>query len=122
RSVRSRVHEHPDAPHSHLLLRARRERPRSRAAEQRDEVASPQTLLRRPDHGPGVHPQAGRVPLTSRTIQISKHAPMKPAIRQPNHPARTIPNALKIALAIAAPTTPTTIFISSPMSLFMHCS
>src|SRR5262249_798211 len=26
-------------------------------------------------------PQAGRVPLTSRTIQISKHAPMKPAIR-----------------------------------------
>src|SRR5262249_55323597 len=59
---------------------ARCERPRGPAAEQRDELAAPHDYcLRQPDHRPG--PQAGRVPLTSRTIQISKHAPMKPAIR-----------------------------------------
>jgi hypothetical protein len=39
------VHEHADAPHSiGLLLRARRERPRCRAAEQRDEVATPHLI------------------------------------------------------------------------------
>src|SRR5262249_27651967 len=37
---RSRAHEHADAPHPLALLRARRERPRSRAAEQRDELAT----------------------------------------------------------------------------------
>src|SRR5262249_30630443 len=31
--------QHPDSPHPVGLLRARRERPRRRAAEQRDEVA-----------------------------------------------------------------------------------
>jgi hypothetical protein len=35
------VHEHADAPHSLGLLRPRRERPSRRAAEQRDELASP---------------------------------------------------------------------------------
>jgi hypothetical protein len=30
---------------------------------------------------PVVRPQAVRVPVTSRAIQISKHAPMNPAIR-----------------------------------------
>ena len=40
RIVRGQVHEHADAPHPLALLRARRERPRSRrAAEQRDELA-----------------------------------------------------------------------------------
>src|SRR5262249_38892620 len=33
-------HEHADAPHTFGLLRMRRERPRSRAAEQRDELAT----------------------------------------------------------------------------------
>jgi hypothetical protein len=32
-------HQHADAPHALGLLRARRERPRGRAPEQRDEVA-----------------------------------------------------------------------------------
>ena len=74
--------EEPDHRHRRLL-RARREWPRdSRAPEQRDELVSRQDhCLRQPDHGPGVRPQAGRVPLTNRTIQIRKHAPMKPAIR-----------------------------------------
>src|SRR5262249_44885713 len=36
---RSRAHEHVDAPHLLAVLRARRERPRRRAAEQRDELA-----------------------------------------------------------------------------------
>src|SRR5262249_40625591 len=36
----SEVHEDRDPPHPLALLRARRERPRSRAAEQRDELAS----------------------------------------------------------------------------------
>jgi hypothetical protein len=35
----SRAHEHPDAAHALALLRARRERPRCRAAEKRDEFA-----------------------------------------------------------------------------------
>ena len=39
RIVRSYGHEHPDAPHAVALLRTRRERPRRRAAEQRDELA-----------------------------------------------------------------------------------
>src|SRR5262249_8177814 len=40
RIVRAPAHEHADAPHPLGLLRARRERPRSRrAAEQRDEPA-----------------------------------------------------------------------------------
>src|SRR5262245_25388229 len=38
--------EIPD--HRHLLLRARRERPRGRAAEQRDELAPPHGLPLRP--------------------------------------------------------------------------
>src|SRR5258705_13877918 len=33
-----RAHEHADAPHPLVLLRTRRERPGSRAAEQRDEL------------------------------------------------------------------------------------
>jgi hypothetical protein len=32
-------HEHADAPHLAALLRARRERPRRRAAKERDEIA-----------------------------------------------------------------------------------
>jgi hypothetical protein len=41
RIVRGQVREHPDAPHSLALLRARRERPRGcRAPEQRDEFAA----------------------------------------------------------------------------------
>src|SRR5262249_37610251 len=40
RIIRSKVHEHTDAPHPLSLLRVRRERPRGRrAAEQRDELA-----------------------------------------------------------------------------------
>ena len=35
-----KTHEHPDAPHPLASLRPRRERPRGRAAEQRDEVAA----------------------------------------------------------------------------------
>src|SRR5262249_29688465 len=38
--VRSPVHEHAAAPHPVGLLRPRRERPRCRAAEPRDEVAT----------------------------------------------------------------------------------
>src|SRR5262245_10212079 len=37
--VRSQAHYDADAPHALALLRTRRERPRSRAAEQRDELA-----------------------------------------------------------------------------------
>src|SRR5215469_11696219 len=37
---RSRAHEHVDAPHPLAVLRARRERPRRRAANERDEVAA----------------------------------------------------------------------------------
>src|SRR6516164_5806908 len=37
--VRGQVHEHSDPPHPLALVRARRERPRGRAAEQRDELA-----------------------------------------------------------------------------------
>ena len=41
RIVGGEVHKHSDAPHPLRLLRARRERPRhSRAAEQRDDIAS----------------------------------------------------------------------------------
>src|SRR5262249_5457575 len=39
RIVRTRVHEHADAPHPLRLLRPRHERPRGRAAEQRNELA-----------------------------------------------------------------------------------
>jgi hypothetical protein len=42
--VRGRAHEHPDAPHSLALLRARRERPRRRAAEQGDEIPPPHSI------------------------------------------------------------------------------
>src|SRR5262249_23724268 len=38
RIVRWQIHEHADAPHPLALLRARRERPRRRAAEQRAEL------------------------------------------------------------------------------------
>jgi hypothetical protein len=34
-------HQHPDLPHLLSLLRVRRERPRGRTAEQRDELAPP---------------------------------------------------------------------------------
>src|SRR5262245_30346766 len=37
-------HQHADAPHPHALLRPRRERPRRRAAEQRDELALPHSI------------------------------------------------------------------------------
>ena len=40
RIVRGQRHEHADAPHPLALLRARRERPRRRAAEERDELAA----------------------------------------------------------------------------------
>ena len=40
--VRGESIEHADAPHTLALLRARRERPSRRAAEQRDELASPE--------------------------------------------------------------------------------
>src|SRR5215471_1737344 len=39
--VRSPVHEHANPPQTFRLLRARRERPCGRAAEQRDEIAAP---------------------------------------------------------------------------------
>src|SRR5262245_6211543 len=41
RIVRGERREHPDAPHSLAVLRLRRDRPRCRAAEQRDELAPP---------------------------------------------------------------------------------
>ena len=41
RIVRGQVHKHADAPHPLGLLRACGERPRRRAAEKRDELASP---------------------------------------------------------------------------------
>src|SRR5262249_25884595 len=41
RIVRGGAHQHADASHPLRLLRARRERPRGRAAEQRDEIAPP---------------------------------------------------------------------------------
>ena len=41
RLIGSRVHEHADVPHPLALLRARRERPGSRAADERDELAPP---------------------------------------------------------------------------------
>jgi len=37
---RRRAHEHPDTPHPLALLCARREWPRRRTADQRDEVAA----------------------------------------------------------------------------------
>src|SRR5262249_40825534 len=40
RIARAVGHQHADAPHSLWLLRARRERPRGRAAEKRDELAT----------------------------------------------------------------------------------
>jgi hypothetical protein len=40
RIVFSEPHQYPDAPHSLRLLRVRRQRPRRRAAQQRDELAS----------------------------------------------------------------------------------
>src|SRR6516165_4846871 len=40
RVIGTRVHQHANAPHGAGLLRARRERPRCRAAEKRDEVAT----------------------------------------------------------------------------------
>src|SRR5258705_13434058 len=53
RIVRGPIHEHADAPDALALLRARRERPRrSRAAEQRDELASPHVL----PSDPGIAP------------------------------------------------------------------
>ena len=42
--VGDKVHEHPNAPHALCMLRARRERPRRRAAEQRNEFTSPHSI------------------------------------------------------------------------------
>jgi hypothetical protein len=45
--VGGEIHEHADAPHPLALLRARRERPRGcRAAEKRDEIATPHICSR----------------------------------------------------------------------------
>src|SRR5262249_55531748 len=44
RIVRSIRHQHADPPHPVALLRAHRERPRRRAAEQRDELAPPHSI------------------------------------------------------------------------------
>jgi hypothetical protein len=44
RIIRDESREHADPPHSLRLLRARGERPRSRAAEQRDETAPPHSM------------------------------------------------------------------------------
>src|SRR5262245_50874216 len=44
RVLGSHAHQHADAPYVLALLRARRERPRSRAAEQRDEFATPHSI------------------------------------------------------------------------------
>jgi hypothetical protein len=41
RVVRGPIHQHADAPHPLGLLRACRERPYCRTAEQRDELAAP---------------------------------------------------------------------------------
>jgi hypothetical protein len=49
--VRGTVHEHADAPHPLGLLRARRERPRCRGAEQRDELAALPVEHRAPQAG-----------------------------------------------------------------------
>src|SRR5215831_9990046 len=40
RAILAKPAQHADAPHAFGLLRPRRERPRSRAAEQRDELAA----------------------------------------------------------------------------------
>src|SRR5262249_9157253 len=45
--VGGQAHEEADTPHPFTLLRARRERPCYRAAEQCDEVASPHRLIPR---------------------------------------------------------------------------
>jgi len=45
-------HEHPDAPHAVALLRARRKRPRRRAAEERDELAPSKAHLHLPVRAP----------------------------------------------------------------------
>ena len=49
-SSAAEVHQHADAPHPLALLRARRERPRGRAAEQSDELAPSHELAS--DEGP----------------------------------------------------------------------
>jgi len=55
RVVWSQRHQHPDAPHPFGLLRARRDRPRRRASDERDELAPPQgdhaTTSQWTDHG-----------------------------------------------------------------------
>src|SRR5215470_17264398 len=66
--------------------------------------------------------QSARIARADRTIQISKHAPMNPANKYPSQPPRFIPTKLKIAPATAAPTMPSTIFMETPMSLFMNSS
>src|SRR5262249_30060585 len=44
RIVRGQVQKHADAPYALALLRARRQRPRRRAAEQRDELSAPHSI------------------------------------------------------------------------------
>src|SRR5215468_9876491 len=44
RAILAQPAQHADAPHAFALLRARRERPCHRAAEQRDELASPHSI------------------------------------------------------------------------------
>jgi hypothetical protein len=51
--VRGCRKEHADAPHPLGLLRTRRERPHSRAAEQRDEIASFQLIELHSSRNPG---------------------------------------------------------------------
>ena len=55
RIVRGCRHQHADAPHALALLRPRRERPRRRAAEQRDELAPIHSITSsaRPSSGSG---------------------------------------------------------------------
>src|SRR5262249_23381340 len=61
RIVTGAAREHSNPPHPLALLRARRERPRRRAAEQRDELAAFHSITSsaRPDNGSGtVRPSA----------------------------------------------------------------
>ena len=82
RIVRGCVQEHADAPHPLGLLRARRERPRSRrAAEQRDELAplSFDHLVgageQRRRHGEAEHPRGLRLMTSSNLVDCTTGGP-----------------------------------------------
>src|SRR5262245_30058670 len=49
-------------------------------------------------------------------------APTKPEIKYPSQPPRLKPSNPNSQLASAAPTTPSTMFMSSPILLRMNCS